>query len=153
MTAYPATAQRAAHTACATARSDCRGKREATIVPTAAAPQPKATCRAKGALARRAARRTSRIQSRSINEPPQLPTIWSITSSVMRWSSTTWIFPESAGAGSSDDQQTKGGPGAGGPPQLNSGDDPLRGAVGCVGRRGQSLPAQLAPRLREQQAA
>jgi hypothetical protein len=41
------------------------------MVPTAAAPQPKASCRAKGALARRAARLTSQIQSRSINEPPR----------------------------------------------------------------------------------
>src|SRR5512132_4106324 len=71
MATYPATAHKAAHTACATAPSHCRGRTEATIVPTAAAPQPKATCRAKGALARLAARRTSRIQSRSINEPPR----------------------------------------------------------------------------------
>ena len=40
-------------------------------VSTAAVPQPQATCRAKGALAHRAPRRTSRIQSRSINEPPR----------------------------------------------------------------------------------
>src|SRR5215204_4208859 len=71
MTRYPAAAQRAAHMACATEPSHCRGRTEAATVPTAAAPQPKATCRAKGALARRAARRTSRIHSRSINEPPR----------------------------------------------------------------------------------
>ena len=71
MATYPATAHTAAHPACATAPSHCRGRREATIVPTAAAPQPKAICLAKGALARRAARLTSRIQSRSINEPPR----------------------------------------------------------------------------------
>src|SRR5215203_5357589 len=71
MAIYPAAAHSAAHTACATAPSDCRGRTEATIVATAAAPQPKATCRAKGALARLAARRTSRIHSRSINEPPR----------------------------------------------------------------------------------
>ena len=71
MTTYPATAHSAAHAACAAVPSNCRGRREAASVPTAAAPQPKAICRAKGALARRAARRTSRIQSRSINEPPR----------------------------------------------------------------------------------
>src|SRR5215217_3658 len=71
MATYPATAHTAAHTACATAPSNCSGRREATIVPTAAAPHPKATCRTKGALARLAARRTSRIHSRSINEPPR----------------------------------------------------------------------------------
>jgi hypothetical protein len=71
MARYPATVHSAAQTACATAPSHCRGRTEATIVPTAAAPQPKATCRAKGALAHRAARRTSRIHSRFINEPPR----------------------------------------------------------------------------------
>src|SRR5512133_1386758 len=71
MATYPATAHRAVHTACPTAPPHCRGRRDAAIVPTAAAPQPKATCRAKGALARLAARRTSRIHSRSINEPPR----------------------------------------------------------------------------------
>src|SRR4029453_2731699 len=70
MAMYPATAHRAAHPACAAAPSHRGGRTEATMVPTAAAPQPKATCRAKRALARRAARLTSRIQSRSINEPP-----------------------------------------------------------------------------------
>jgi hypothetical protein len=64
-------AHSAAHTAFATGPSHSSGRREATMVPTAAAPQSKATCRAKGALARRAARLTSRIQSRSINEPPR----------------------------------------------------------------------------------
>src|SRR4029450_8015085 len=71
MTRYPATAHSAAHTAFATGPSHSSGRREATMVPTAAAPQPKASCRAKGAFARRAARLTSRIQSRSINEPPR----------------------------------------------------------------------------------
>jgi hypothetical protein len=71
MATYPTTAHAAAHAARAAVPSNCGGSREAAIVPTAAAPQPKATCRAKGALARRAARRTSRIQSRSINEPPR----------------------------------------------------------------------------------
>src|SRR5687767_1220842 len=71
MVTYPANAHSAAHTACPTAPSHCSGRREAAIVPTAAAPQPKAICRAKGALARLAARRTSRSQSRSINEPPR----------------------------------------------------------------------------------
>src|SRR4029453_4233139 len=71
MAMYPATAHRAAHPACAAAPSHRGGRTEATTVPTAAAPQPKATCRLKGALARRAARRTSRIHSRSINEPPR----------------------------------------------------------------------------------
>src|SRR5215213_10192775 len=71
MARYPASAHNAAHTAFATGPSHSGGRMEAIIVPTAAAPQPKATCRAKGALARRAARLTSRIQSRSINEPPR----------------------------------------------------------------------------------
>ena len=71
MATYATTAHKAAHTACATESSHRVGSREAAIVPTAAAAQPKATCRAKGALARRAARLTSRIQSRSINEPPR----------------------------------------------------------------------------------
>src|SRR5215208_3448594 len=71
MATYPATAHAAAHTACATAPSRCRGRTEATIVPTAAAAQPKTICRAKGALAHLAARLTSRIQSRSMNEPPR----------------------------------------------------------------------------------
>jgi hypothetical protein len=43
----------------------------AAIVPTAAAPQLKAIYQANGAVARRAARRASRIHSRSINEPPR----------------------------------------------------------------------------------
>ena len=71
MATYATTAHKAAHTACATEPSHRVGSREAAIVPTAAAPQPKAICRAKEALARRAARRTSRIHSRSINEPPR----------------------------------------------------------------------------------
>ncbi len=74
MATYPATAHTAAHTACATTPSNRRGRSEATIVPTAAAPQPNAICQAKGALARRTARRTSRIQSLSINEPPRANT-------------------------------------------------------------------------------
>ena len=57
MATYPATAHRAAHAVCATKPSDCRGSREAAIVPAAAALQPKATCRATGALARLAAPR------------------------------------------------------------------------------------------------
>src|SRR5215213_10935502 len=71
MATYAITAHTAAHTACTTAPSNCSGRRDATIVPAAAALHPKAICRTKGALARRAARRTSRIQSRSINEPPR----------------------------------------------------------------------------------
>src|SRR5512133_3125605 len=71
MATYATTAHKAAHMACATEPSNRTGRTEAAIVPTAAAPQPKATRRAKGALARRAARRASRIHSRSINEPPR----------------------------------------------------------------------------------
>ncbi len=74
MATYPATAHRAAHAPCATAPSNCRGRTEATIVPTAAAAQPQMICRAKGALARLAARLTSRIQSRSMDEPPRANT-------------------------------------------------------------------------------
>src|SRR5215218_3120338 len=71
MAMYAITANSAAQTACAIAPPQCRGSTEATIVPAAAAPQPEATCRTKGAFARRVARLTSRIHSRSINEPPR----------------------------------------------------------------------------------